>query len=684
MALFIILDGPDAGRESHVRPGQALVFGRGEDADVQVIDRNASRHHAHLTWCEGLPTLVDLGSANGTLVNGLPINQIALLDGDEVRLGETRLLYQESPRAARKKTTGGLKVGNPSGSFRAITPADVTTQAFQLPPASRQMDALYDTYNKLKSLYRALQSFTAAKSSDELIRIAADTVLLAVPCERVAVFLVGEGGRLVPNTQSWRDDVPEEAHRDHDAVPADLLDEMQRARAPLFFYDTSGTGDGEDDPILSADPRERASTVIAAPILEGRTLRGMIVADTPVGGVLLKKNDLDLVGTLAHQMGEPLGRLEQIERLESSHASAQEQQARSGIAIVTRSPVMQPILQMVRQVAPTEAPVLVRGESGTGKELMARAIHNLSMRRDRALVCVNCAALPESLIESELFGHEKGAFTGAFTRRPGKFESADGGTIFLDEIGDLPMSAQSKLLRVLQEGEIQRIGSTSPIMVNCRLIAATNVPLEEAVKKNTFREDLYYRIKVVEIHVPPLRERFQDIAILADFYLDQFKKKIPTAVKSIGPEAIQAMAAYRWPGNVRELRNVIERAIVLATGSTLTLDDLPPEIADAFLEGADIGGGGEDGGGARGGEGSAAGGKPGGSSGLRGRGTAPGTVRLGLGGGLDEVPSLADVEKRHIRTVLDVVKGNKVKAAKILGISRTTLYEKIKAYSLEG
>jgi len=666
MPVFVILNGPDAGRELVVKPGAGLILGRGEDTAIQIPDKNVSRHHARLTWCEGLPTMVDLGSSNGTLVNGLPINQIALLDGDEIQMGETRVRYVSAGGTPiKKKGTGGLRLGTASGNVRAVVPKDATTVSFQVPAPSMQMDALYDTYNKLKSLYRGLQSFSSAKSAEELVHIAADSILLAVPCERVAIFLTDESGKMSPAHQTWRDDIQSNQRERLGSVDPDLLEEMNRKRAPMFFVpslDDGSTPPPETDASLippsgPAQSVVRSSPVIGAPILEGRSLRGMILVDTPISHRLLSKNDLDLVATLALQMAEPLTRLQQIERLEQTQSGMTES-SRDGLAIITRSPAMQPILQMVRQVAPTEATVLVIGESGTGKELMARSIHNLSQRRDRPMVCVNCAALPEGLIESELFGHEKGAFTGAFTRRPGKFEAADGGTIFLDEIGELPMTAQSKLLRVLQEGEIQRIGSTTPITVDVRVIAATNVALEAAVKANRFREDLYYRIHVVEISVPPLRQRFQDIGILAQFYLETFRKKIPTAVRSISPEALAAMTHYPWPGNVRELRNVIERAIVLATGTMIHIGDLPAEIGAAGRSANPDMGSDRD-------------------SGDRHVFSPDDTP------GIQGVSSLADVEKRHIMAVLDIVKGNKVKAARLLGISRTTLYEKIKSYALE-
>ena len=241
--------------------------------------------------------------------------------------------------------------------------------------------------------------------------------------------------------------------------------------------------------------------------------------------------------------------------------------------IIGQSTPLKRILKNVEQVACTDATVLIHGETGTGKELIARAIHNLSQRKDRPLVKVNCGAISAGLVESELFGHEKGAFTGAVQRRIGRFELADGGTIFLDEVSDLPLDTQVKLLRVLQEGEFERVGSSRLINVNVRVIAATNRNLAEAVKSGSFRSDLFYRLNVFPIEVPPLRERKSDIPLLVNFFITKFAKKLSKQVQSISKETMDRLMNYPWPGNIRELQNVMERAVVLAQGSTIQIDE---------------------------------------------------------------------------------------------------------------
>jgi transcriptional regulator with GAF, ATPase, and Fis domain len=253
--------------------------------------------------------------------------------------------------------------------------------------------------------------------------------------------------------------------------------------------------------------------------------------------------------------------------------------------VVGASPALQTVLSAVSKVAPTDSTVLLTGQTGTGKELFARAIHRKSERSARAFISVNCAAIPQSLIASELFGHEKGAFTGALQRHLGKFELADGGTIFLDEIGELPMETQVALLRVLQEREIQRVGGTQPIRVNVRILAATNRDLQKAIVAGTFREDLFYRLNVFPIRVPPLRERKEDIPMLVEYFVDRFARKAGKNIRSIDKQSLELLESYFWPGNIRELQNVVERSVVLCDTDTLHIDNSWLAIGDSASHG---------------------------------------------------------------------------------------------------
>ncbi|MCK8602864.1 sigma-54-dependent transcriptional regulator [Desulfoferrobacter suflitae] len=336
-------------------------------------------------------------------------------------------------------------------------------------------------------------------------------------------------------------------------------------------------------------------------------------------------------------------------RLEQENEGLRQQLARLQVSrLVGNSPSMQGLLEMVALVAPTEATVLITGESGTGKGLVARALHANSGRREKPLIEVNCAAIPENLMESELFGHERGAFTGADRRRSGRFALADGGTIFLDEVGDLPLLMQVKLLRVLQEGDIQRVGSDSAIPVDVRVVAATNRDLEQMVKDGTFREDLYYRLNVVRINVPPLYERKEDIPLLAEYFRQRFAEKNRKTVRGITPRAMDLLVKHMWPGNVRELENAMERAIILVQGDYISERELPAPIRELAAE--------------YGGE------------------------ELGEKEpfALNADWTLAEVEKQMIMKMLEETGGNKSEAARRLGITRRTLKLKLKKYEEQG
>jgi two-component system response regulator HydG len=308
--------------------------------------------------------------------------------------------------------------------------------------------------------------------------------------------------------------------------------------------------------------------------------------------------------------------------------------------IIAHSPVMLRVLEALRRIAPSDIPVLILGESGTGKELLAGAIHANSRRSERRFVPINCAGLSETLLEDELFGHVKGAYTGATADRPGRFEHADGGTMFLDEVGDMPLAMQAKLLRVLENGEVVRVGSNEPIRVNVRVISATNSDLAERVKDKRFREDLYFRIKGATLEVPALRQRREDIPLLVDHFIRQANASLGSKVKGLAAEVRRVLVAYPWPGNVRQLRNAVENMVILAQGDKITVEDLPAEI-------------------------------------LRRPGEQAGEPLEQLAG-----MSLQDAEKELIRNTLKMVAGNREQAAGILGIGERTLYRKIKEYGL--
>ncbi len=319
-----------------------------------------------------------------------------------------------------------------------------------------------------------------------------------------------------------------------------------------------------------------------------------------------------------------------------------DQRAGSFGPLIGQSEVMQELFELLARISDTQSTILISGESGTGKELVARSIHENSNRSDEKFVVVNCAALPESLLESELFGHTKGAFTGAETDKPGLFRRADGGTIFLDEIGEMPMEMQSKLLRVLEESRVTPVGGNTEIEVNARVISATNRDLTVEVENKKFRRDLYFRLNVIPVEVPPLRLRGTDILILAQHFLEHFARQIDRPIKAIAPATAKLLVEYRWPGNVRELRNVIERAVALTDLDQISVDDLPANIREH----------------------------------------QPEKFVLNVEDPSQLLP-MSEIERQYIQKVLESTGGNKTLAAKLLGFDRTTLYRKIDQLRIE-
>jgi len=390
---------------------------------------------------------------------------------------------------------------------------------------------------------------------------------------------------------------------------------------------------------------EKGLTFICVPIKEENEIVGTLSIHRVYDQYVTISNDsnvLNIIGAMiAQSVRVTQEYAEEIERLQTQNQQLQvdlrEYIRPSGI--VGNSGKMQMVFDLIDRVAPTDATVLIRGESGVGKELIADAIHFGSLRKNKPFIKVNCAALPDSLIESELFGHEKGAFTGANILRKGRFEAAEGGTIFLDEIGDLPASTQVKLLRILQEHEFERVGSTKPIKIDVRIVCATNRNLEELIEKNEFREDLYYRINVFPVFIPPLRERLNDIPGLADHFISIFNNKNNRLIKRVSASAIDMLMVYHWPGNIRELQNCIERACILSSDDVIRGVNLPPTLQTAL------------------------------------------SSHTAMSGTLEAV--LDKVEKQMLHDTLINTKGNLVRAAEILGITERMMGIRIKKHDID-
>jgi Nif-specific regulatory protein len=469
----------------------------------------------------------------------------------------------------------------------------------------------------------------SAATVEELVQVVLSGLLEATPADTAAVLSVRDRQLKVVAYQSKS---PAETYVQlSDFISKEVLTTREGILAEDVGRLRKGDEADADDPAVSC--------LICAPVLIGDRVDALLHIYCTDPLKTFGSEDLELVVAISKTMAVAMQSLRrQVELLEENQRL--KAQVASEVQLVGSSPALEEIKAQVARVAATNATVLIRGESGVGKELVARAIHLGSPRRQGPFVCLNCAALAESLLESELFGHEKGAFTGATQRKIGKFEAAHNGTIFLDEIGEMNPGAQAKLLRVLEGHPYERVGGSEPIRVNVRVVAATNRPLEEAVNAGQFRRDLYFRLQVVEIRVPPLRERSADIPILAEFFLQRLLAETGRRVRGFTPAAMEKMKAYHWPGNVRELRNVVERAVALGSGSTIDASDIWLSSLEAGMSQPTVVGG-------------------------------------------YEPTTLEEIEKRHIDATLKHTDWNKSQAAAILGIERSTLDRKIKAYDLK-
>ncbi|HLM58843.1 MAG TPA: sigma-54-dependent Fis family transcriptional regulator, partial [Pyrinomonadaceae bacterium] len=392
---------------------------------------------------------------------------------------------------------------------------------------------------------------------------------------------------------------------------------------------------------------------LVAPVRIGQETYGLLGFVWSKARETFDEHEVALVEGIAVQIGTAL---------ERDHLSAEVMRLRHVLderhaedRIIGVAPAIRRAIELALNVADTQTSVLIQGESGTGKELLANLIHYNSRRKGGPYVKLNCGAIPETLLESELFGHEKGAFTDARQRRRGRFEEADGGTLFLDEIGEMSLAAQVRLLRVLQDGEFTRVGGNEVLKSDVRVIAASNVDLARAAEQNLFRRDLFYRLSVFPIHLPPLRERREDIHTLVIHFLEHYKQKTGRFISGISREALQALVWYDWPGNVRELENAVERAVIIASGRQIELDHLPEAISGAARE-----------------------------EGARRRGQRALAEGRALILEVTVPAPLEEIERRAIEATLDYTGGDKTRAARALGIGRKTLYRKLLAYRLEG
>ncbi len=564
MAVLVFLAGPLMGVTRVLEHGE-LTIGRDETATLPISDPALSRRHCVFSVrADGL-AIKDLESLNGTFVNGLPVRERTLAVGDRVRIGDSICIVvgtseaSGAPQAVAEDDLvlpPGSTICIPREGDRYLHPGPIDAQ-----PVDRSV-------RDLRTLLDISTAIHTVRRRDRLEQRLVDLTMSAIPAD-CGVLIMGDNADhpLVPAVQRGINGVS--------ALSQAVIRRVLRDGAAIMSGDAGvNAPSGTNGSVIDAGIR----SVLCAPLtVFDRTVGVMYLASR--GSCAFHADDLHLLMGIAGLAAVALESARQTEDLERDTVD----RFREGVpnhGMVGDSVAMREVNQTIAKLAARLATVLIRGESGTGKELAARAIHFSSPRAERPFVPINCGALTETLLESELFGHERGSFTGAVAQKRGKVELADGGTLFLDEVGELTPAIQVKLLRVLQEREFERVGGIRPIKVDIRLIAATNRDLEAAIKASAFRSDLYYRLNVVSFTMPPLRDRKEDIQLLANYFIEKYSARCNRRVRGMSAEARALLVRYVWPGNVRELENAIERAIVMGSTDYILQEDLP----DSLLE----------------------------------------------------------------------------------------------------
>jgi transcriptional regulator with GAF, ATPase, and Fis domain len=564
--------GPFQGTTFSVSEGTVSI-GRDPSNDLWIADQSLSRQHCLLVPQDGQFTIRDLGSKNGTRVNGVPVGEQVLHDGDHISVGNSVFSFQ-------------LEGGDVHLERSPVELTDTTEMEFS-PFLLRPDDALYLQPDKvtaslpktarmalnLNSLLKIATRIGGIRDQDSLQWQLLGLVFDVVPAERGAVLLFDGTEEFSPPV-AW-DRVQGPAHPVR--VSRTVLQSMRRDGIGLVVSDVSNDATLARVETLA---ELHIRSLLCVPLVVSSAVVGAIYLDSKSPASHFDESHLQVMTAVAGIASLALQNVRQWEQLKREN-----QQLRAEVNLehdmLGASSRMREVFEFIRRVAPTDSTVLIEGESGTGKEMVARAIHRNSPRADRTFVAINCAAIAETLLESELFGHEKGAFTGAVSQKKGKMEAAEGGTLFLDEVSELAPSLQAKLLRVLQEREFERVGGIRPLKLDIRLVAATNKHLSDAVKNGTFRKDLYYRLNVVAVTMPALRDRREDIPLLADHFIAKASRKCKARMKPLSTEARACLINYDWPGNVRELENAIERALVLGSTHSILPDDLPEAVLEA-------------------------------------------------------------------------------------------------------
>ena len=667
-AYLVIRDGKKWSDVFRLVPGRTVTIGRSPTNQIVVKEDQASRKHAEIFQVQGHWTVRDLQSRNGTAVgDDRVVGDRTLKAGDVIWIAGTQMAFVHDLSSAydRKvfsrieiggETITGLEVSDDEqatimgieSNEPTITHRRQKTKFLQSSDEGESVEPIPKVGIAAAKLCRLAFELANETTARGIARMALDSLIEDTQVDAGAVLLIPpvRMGQLIHPTDleiiAWRSENRPEYQR----VSKFLCDTVIREGEAVLarnIYDDSTLG------LRDSKGEIHATSVICAPIRVNNRTRGMIHMYSTRTEGLLDPDDLEFTLAVAETVALALRtryrEQKLVEDLSKTRTEINQLRAQLGVEseIIGSSSAMLEVHRQIAKAAPSKATVLIRGESGVGKELVARAVHYSSDRKKGPFVCLNCAALSETLLESELFGHEKGAFTGATERKLGKFEAADKGTLMLDEIGEMSPGIQSKFLRVLEGHSFERVGGNKSIRTDVRVIAATNRDLEKAVRAGTFRKDLFFRLHVIQIEVPPLRQRPEDVVELADFFLKKFTAETGRRIDGFDKEATELLRRYRWPGNVRELKNAIERAVVLARGSEIEVDELVlSNLATASESYMDMGT-------------------------LSHRYIAE---------------TLADVERRHIESTLVATGWNKSRSSQILGIERSTLDRKIKKYGI--
>jgi transcriptional regulator with GAF, ATPase, and Fis domain len=557
-------------RKSEFPLGAKVAIGRKADNEICLQDPSISPEHCKIEFRNGRHVLSDLESNSGTFVNGIPIRERELQSGDEVTVGSSVFLFEDEKSAY--SPGGSVQLVEEVVNVRAV---DVHhDELLNLKPES--LAALPQAARMARNLSALLQisrTIGSLRDEESLPWQLLGLIFDVIPAERGAIVLFEDDSREIRSQVAW-DRV---AGPDH---PVHISNEIvRRAIEEGVALLDGGAQQHNSSNAAMADQRLPQRSLLCVPLISNQKPIGIIYLESRSSATTLTEDDLQLLTAIAGVGVMGIENARQYERLGSEN-----QRLRAEVSLthdmVGRSARMREVYQFIERVAPRDSTVLICGESGTGKELAACAIHKNSTRKSKPFVALNCAALTETLLESELFGHEKGAFTSAVSQKKGFLEVAEGGTIFLDEIGELSPILQAKLLRVLQEREFVRVGGTRPIKINVRFLAATNKDLQKAVREEKFRADLFHRLNVISIILPSLREHPEDIPILAEHFAAQHAKKCNRLMKGISLEALACLTQYDWPGNVRELENAMERAVVVGNSERILAEDLPENVLD--------------------------------------------------------------------------------------------------------